>query len=299
MQRPGYSWPAQQPRDGCIRCSLVATPHCAQIQRRWRRSAWLASAAAIGGSAACPAQRQSLDAMSRMAWTCIQRCSATTCSTAARRAPRSGARRPRMTSSACAVSHPCQSCSSTICVESWLEVAVVMPGSIRSCDHESHCRGRDSAALSRSHFKMHLLQLSVVYKFGGSSVATAERMREVASIICSFPDQAPAVVLSAMGKVRAKSAVAHLLMCCSSPATDVARMIWMSCRHERDGNRQHTSQECSGRGLTRLAKLADALVCRCVCRRQTCCCKRGRRRCIQIQTRSLSWRPSGETVNTK
>lgn len=51
---------------------------------------------------------------------------------------------------------------------------------------------------------MHLLQLSVVYKFGGSSVATAERMREVASIICSFPDQAPAVVLSAMGKVRSK-----------------------------------------------------------------------------------------------
>ena len=46
-----------------------------------------------------------------------------------------------------------------------------------------------------------LLQLSVVYKFGGSSVATAQRMREVADIICSFPDQAPVVVLSAMGKV--------------------------------------------------------------------------------------------------
>jgi aspartokinase len=44
-------------------------------------------------------------------------------------------------------------------------------------------------------------QLSVVYKFGGSSVATADRMREVAAIVCSFPDQAPLVVLSAMGKV--------------------------------------------------------------------------------------------------
>lgn len=45
------------------------------------------------------------------------------------------------------------------------------------------------------------LQLSVVYKFGGSSVATADRMREVAAIVCSFPEHAPLVVLSAMGKV--------------------------------------------------------------------------------------------------
>ena len=43
-------------------------------------------------------------------------------------------------------------------------------------------------------------QISVVYKFGGSSVRDAERMREVASIICSFPEHLPCVVLSAMGK---------------------------------------------------------------------------------------------------
>ena len=46
-------------------------------------------------------------------------------------------------------------------------------------------------------------QITVVYKFGGSSVATAERMIEVAEIVCSFQDQAPLVVLSAMGKVNA------------------------------------------------------------------------------------------------
>jgi aspartate kinase len=45
------------------------------------------------------------------------------------------------------------------------------------------------------------LQVNVVYKFGGSSVRDAERMREVADIICSFPEYLPAVVLSAMGKV--------------------------------------------------------------------------------------------------
>ncbi|KAG2497011.1 hypothetical protein HYH03_005014 [Edaphochlamys debaryana] len=43
-------------------------------------------------------------------------------------------------------------------------------------------------------------QVNVVYKFGGSSVRDAERMREVADIICSFPDYLPCVVLSAMGK---------------------------------------------------------------------------------------------------
>ncbi|KAK2078712.1 hypothetical protein QBZ16_003552 [Prototheca wickerhamii] len=46
----------------------------------------------------------------------------------------------------------------------------------------------------------HLDQVSVVMKFGGSSVANAGRLREVAQIVCSFPDQLPCVVLSAMGK---------------------------------------------------------------------------------------------------
>ena len=41
---------------------------------------------------------------------------------------------------------------------------------------------------------------SVVMKFGGSSVADATRMREVATIVLQFPDEMPIVVLSAMGK---------------------------------------------------------------------------------------------------
>ena len=41
---------------------------------------------------------------------------------------------------------------------------------------------------------------SVVMKFGGSSVADAERMREVASIVLAFPEEMPVLVLSAMGK---------------------------------------------------------------------------------------------------
>ncbi|KAF8013075.1 hypothetical protein BT93_I1063 [Corymbia citriodora subsp. variegata] len=47
-------------------------------------------------------------------------------------------------------------------------------------------------------------QLSCVMKFGGSSVASAERMREVADLILSFPNERPVIVLSAMGKTTNK-----------------------------------------------------------------------------------------------
>eukprot|EP00898_Chlorokybus_atmophyticus_P007665 jgi/Chlat1/78/Chrsp1S00209 len=41
---------------------------------------------------------------------------------------------------------------------------------------------------------------TVVMKFGGSSVATAHRMKEVANLVMSFRDERPIIVLSAMGK---------------------------------------------------------------------------------------------------
>ncbi|CAN6472460.1 unnamed protein product [Victoria cruziana] len=47
-------------------------------------------------------------------------------------------------------------------------------------------------------------QLSCVMKFGGSSVATAARMKEVAGLILSFPEENPVIVLSAMGKTTNK-----------------------------------------------------------------------------------------------
>ncbi|CAK7336060.1 unnamed protein product [Dovyalis caffra] len=45
---------------------------------------------------------------------------------------------------------------------------------------------------------------SCIMKFGGSSVASAERMREIADLILSFPEERPIVVLSAMGKTTNK-----------------------------------------------------------------------------------------------
>jgi hypothetical protein len=44
------------------------------------------------------------------------------------------------------------------------------------------------------------LQVSTVYKFGGSSVADAVRMREVAEIVAAFPEELPCIVMSAMGQ---------------------------------------------------------------------------------------------------
>lgn len=43
-----------------------------------------------------------------------------------------------------------------------------------------------------------------VMKFGGSSLASAERIREIAQLVVSFPEETPLVVLSAMGKTTNK-----------------------------------------------------------------------------------------------
>lgn len=47
-------------------------------------------------------------------------------------------------------------------------------------------------------------ELTCVMKFGGSSVASADRMREVADLILGFPEERPVIVLSAMGKTTNK-----------------------------------------------------------------------------------------------
>lgn len=71
------------------------------------------------------------------------------------------------------------------------------------------CDGRKNDVLVQSEPKIHGLegssnQLSCVMKFGGSSVASAERMKEVAELILSFPEENPVIVLSAMGKTTNK-----------------------------------------------------------------------------------------------
>lgn len=55
-------------------------------------------------------------------------------------------------------------------------------------------------------------QLTIAMKFGGSSVASAERMREVADLILSFPNERPVIVLSAMGKTTNKLLLVQILV---------------------------------------------------------------------------------------
>ena len=58
-------------------------------------------------------------------------------------------------------------------------------------------------------------------KFGGSSVASAERMREVADLIRTFPNEKPIIVLSAMGKT-----TNHLLQVCTAIRLDFAYLLF-------------------------------------------------------------------------
>lgn len=71
------------------------------------------------------------------------------------------------------------------------------------------CEARNPELLERKDtdtFKLNRteIKLTCVMKFGGSSVASAERMKEVANLIFSFPDEKPVIVLSAMAKTTSK-----------------------------------------------------------------------------------------------
>ena len=68
----------------------------------------------------------------------------------------------------------------------------------------------------------------IVMKFGGSSVANADRVKHVASIIKSYADKRPVVVLSAMGDTTdylldAAEAKQQLVGCFLSDAGDVGQ----------------------------------------------------------------------------
>lgn len=79
------------------------------------------------------------------------------------------------------------------------------------------CEGRNVDVIERSQTEIGTLgeaneQLTCVMKFGGSSVASADRMREIADLILSFPNERPVVVLSAMGKTTNKLLLVLIVM---------------------------------------------------------------------------------------
>nr|XP_029121548.1 aspartokinase 1, chloroplastic isoform X2 [Elaeis guineensis] len=76
-------------------------------------------------------------------------------------------------------------------------------------------------------------QLSIVMKFGGSSVASADRMREVADLILSFPEERPVIVLSAMGKTTNNLLLAgEKAVCCGvSNVSDLKELSFVKELH--------------------------------------------------------------------
>lgn len=76
-------------------------------------------------------------------------------------------------------------------------------------------------------------KFTVVMKFGGSSVAEANRMKEVAQLILSFPDENPVVVLSAMGKTTnyLLNAGEKAVSCGVSKASDIPELTFIKDLH--------------------------------------------------------------------
>ncbi|KAE8023776.1 hypothetical protein FH972_009439 [Carpinus fangiana] len=74
-----------------------------------------------------------------------------------------------------------------------------------------------------------------VMKFGGSSVASAKRMREIADLILSFPEERPAVVLSAMGKTTNKllQAGEKAVSCGVNKASEIEELSFVKELHLR------------------------------------------------------------------
>ncbi|CAI9272868.1 unnamed protein product [Lactuca saligna] len=101
------------------------------------------------------------------------------------------------------------------------------------------CDARKNDVLVQSEAKSQGLeesinQLSCVMKFGGSSVASADRMKEIAELILSFPEENPVIVLSAMGKTTNKLIVAgEKAASCVSDVSEINELSFVKELHYR------------------------------------------------------------------
>ncbi|XP_024023719.1 aspartokinase 2, chloroplastic isoform X1 [Morus notabilis] len=78
-------------------------------------------------------------------------------------------------------------------------------------------------------------ELTCVMKFGGSSVASAHRIREIADLIRSFPEENPVIVLSAMGKTTNNLLLAGemAVSCGVSNASEIEELSFIKELHLR------------------------------------------------------------------
>ncbi|XP_059640951.1 aspartokinase 2, chloroplastic-like isoform X2 [Cornus florida] len=102
------------------------------------------------------------------------------------------------------------------------------------------CGGRNVDVVEQSETKNQVYDgvgkdFTCVMKFGGSSLASAERMREVADLIISFPEERPVIVLSAMGKTTNKLLLAgeKAVSCGVSNISDIEELTLIKELHLR------------------------------------------------------------------
>ena len=101
-----------------------------------------------------------------------------------------------------------------------------------------------------------------VYKFGGSSVADAERMRQVAKIVCLFENEAPVVVLSAMGKTTNNLIIAgeQAVLCSASEVKELEPLRKIRELHEATLAELEVDQETCDDVMALLDELTMLLV---------------------------------------
>ncbi|XP_019185156.1 PREDICTED: aspartokinase 1, chloroplastic isoform X4 [Ipomoea nil] len=98
-------------------------------------------------------------------------------------------------------------------------------------------------------------------KFGGSSVASAQRMREVADLILSFPEEKPVIVLSAMGKTTNNLllAGAKAINCGVSNVLDIKELVFVKELHLRTVKELGVESSVVARHLDELEQLLKGI----------------------------------------
>lgn len=104
-------------------------------------------------------------------------------------------------------------------------------------------------------------ELTCVMKFGGSSVASADRMREVADLILSFPEERPIIVLSAMGKTTNKLLLAgeKAVSCGVSNVSDLEELTFIKDLHLRTADELGVERSIISKHLFELEQLLNGI----------------------------------------
>lgn len=104
-------------------------------------------------------------------------------------------------------------------------------------------------------------KITCVMKFGGSSVASAERMREVAELILSFPNERPVIVLSAMGKTTNKLLLAgeKAVSCGVTNVDSIEELSFIKELHNRTAKELEVDESVIAKHLEELEQLLKGI----------------------------------------